>query len=108
MGTAITEPDAGSDILSILTFARKDGNDYVINGSKQFITNGSIANYLVVFCLTHPEAESRLKRFGVIIVETDRPGFGAIKINGKDGDQGFRYSRDQVQRCEGSEREPDR
>jgi alkylation response protein AidB-like acyl-CoA dehydrogenase len=85
MGTAITEPDAGSDILSILTFARKDGNEYVINGSKQFITNGSIAHYLALFCLVHPEAESRLKRFGVIIVETDRPGFGAIKLTGKMG-----------------------
>jgi alkylation response protein AidB-like acyl-CoA dehydrogenase len=85
MGTAITEPDAGSDILSILTVARKDGNDYVINGSKQFITNGSIASHIVVFCLTHPEAESRLKRFGTIIVETDRPGFGAIKLTGKLG-----------------------
>jgi alkylation response protein AidB-like acyl-CoA dehydrogenase len=85
MGTAITEPDAGSDILSILTAARKDGNEYVISGSKQFITNGSIANYIVVFCLTHPEAESRLKRFGTIIVETDRPGFGAIKLTGKLG-----------------------
>ena len=85
MGTAITEPDAGSDILSILTAARKDGNEYVINGSKQFITNGSIANYIVVFCLTHPEAESRLKRFGTIIVETDRPGFSALKITGKMG-----------------------
>jgi acyl-CoA dehydrogenase len=85
MGTAITEPDAGSDILSILTAARKDGNDYVINGSKQFITNGSIASHIVVFCLTHTEAESRLKRFGTIVVETDRPGFGAMKLTGKLG-----------------------
>jgi alkylation response protein AidB-like acyl-CoA dehydrogenase len=85
MGTAITEPDAGSDILSTLTFARKDGNEYVINGSKQFITNGSIANYLALFCLVHPEAESRLKRFSIIMVETDRPGFGAIKLTGKLG-----------------------
>ncbi len=85
MGTAITEPDAGSDILSILTVAKRDGNDYVINGSKQFITNGSIANYLAVFCLAHPDAESRLKRYGVIVVETDRPGFGAIKLTGKMG-----------------------
>jgi len=85
MGTAITEPDAGSDITAILTNARRDGNEYVINGAKQFITNGSIANYLIVFCLTHPEAESRLKRFGVILVETDRPGFGATKLTGKLG-----------------------
>jgi alkylation response protein AidB-like acyl-CoA dehydrogenase len=85
MGTAITEPDAGSDILSISTSAKKDEDHYVINGTKQFITNGSIANYLAVFCLVHPEAESRLKRFGIIMVEADRPGFGAIKITGKLG-----------------------
>ena len=85
MGTAITEPDAGSDILSILTLARRDDDSYVINGSKQFITNGSIANYLAVFCQVNPEAESRLKKFGVIVVETDRPGFTALKITGKMG-----------------------
>jgi len=85
MGTAITEPDAGSDILSILSLAKRDGDSYVVSGSKQFITNGSIANYLAVFCQVHPEAESRLKRFGVIVVETDRPGFSALKITGKMG-----------------------
>jgi alkylation response protein AidB-like acyl-CoA dehydrogenase len=85
MGTAITEPDAGSDILSILTLAKRDEDSYVISGSKQFITNGSIANYLAIFCQVHPEAESRLKRFGVLIVETDRPGFSALKITGKMG-----------------------
>jgi acyl-CoA dehydrogenase len=85
MGTAITEPDAGSDILSILTLAKRDGDSYVINGSKQFITNGSIAHYLAVFCQVHPEAESKLKKYGVLIVETDRPGFSSLKITGKMG-----------------------
>jgi alkylation response protein AidB-like acyl-CoA dehydrogenase len=85
MGTAITEPDAGSDILSVSTTARKEGSHYVISGAKQFITNGSIASYLAVFCVTHPETDSRLKRFGVILIETDRPGFGAIKMTGKMG-----------------------
>jgi len=85
MGAAITEPDAGSDILSVLTLAKNEGDHFSISGAKQFITNGSISNYLTVFCLTHPGAESRLKRFGVIIVETDRPGFGALKITGKMG-----------------------
>ena len=85
MGTAITEPDAGSDILSVLTLAKRDGDSFVINGSKQFITNGSIADYLAVFCQVNPEAESRLKKFGVILVETDRPGFSALKITGKMG-----------------------
>ncbi len=85
MGCAITEPDAGSDITSILTLARKEGDTYVVNGSKQFITNGSIANYLAVFCQVDPEATSRLKRFGILIVETDRPGFRANKLTGKLG-----------------------
>ncbi len=85
MGTAITEPDAGSDILSILTLAKRDGDSYIISGSKQFITNGSIANYLAVVCQVNPEAESKLKRFGIILVETDRPGFSAVKITGKMG-----------------------
>lgn len=85
MGTAVTEPDAGSDITSILTLARREGDTYVVNGSKQFITNGSIANYLAVFCQVDPEATSRLKRFGILIVETDRPGFRANKLTGKLG-----------------------
>jgi alkylation response protein AidB-like acyl-CoA dehydrogenase len=85
MGCAITEPDAGSDILSILSLARREGDTYVLNGSKQFITNGSIANYLAVFCLVDPEATSRLKRFGILIVETDRSGFRANKLTGKLG-----------------------
>jgi len=85
MGTAITEPDAGSDILSILTLAKREGDEYVISGTKQFITNGSIANYLAVFCIVQPETESRLKRFGIVMVETDRPGFVATKITGKLG-----------------------
>ncbi len=85
MGTAITEPDAGSDITSIATSARKDKDGYVVSGSKQFITNGSIADYLVVICLTNPEAESRLKRFSALIIETDRPGVEANKITGKLG-----------------------
>jgi alkylation response protein AidB-like acyl-CoA dehydrogenase len=85
MGCAITEPDAGSDITSIATRAKREGNEYLINGTKQFITNGSIADYLVVICLTNPEAESRLNRFSAILVETNRPGFEATKITGKLG-----------------------
>jgi alkylation response protein AidB-like acyl-CoA dehydrogenase len=84
LGCAITEPDAGSDVSAISTSAVKDGNDYVINGSKMFITNGTTANYLVVVCLTDPKAE-RLKRHSMIIVETDRKGYEATKIHGKMG-----------------------
>ena len=85
MGAAITEPDAGSDITSISTRAKKEKDVYIVNGTKQFITNGSIADYLVVICLTNPEAESRLKRFGALVIETDRPGVEATKITGKLG-----------------------
>lgn len=85
MGAAITEPDAGSDIFNVSTTAVKDGDVYVINGTKMFITNGSIADYLVVYCLTNPEADSRYERYSFLIVETDRPGFQANKLRGKLG-----------------------
>ena len=63
-----------------------------MNGTKQFITNGSIADYLVVICVTNPEAESRLKRFSALLVETNRPGFGGHQDYGKVGHPGFGYS----------------
>ncbi len=85
MGTAVTEPDAGSDIFGINTTAKRDGNDYIINGSKIFITNGTIADYLAVYCVTEPEAESRYDRYSLLMVETNRPGFEASKIKGKLG-----------------------
>jgi alkylation response protein AidB-like acyl-CoA dehydrogenase len=84
IGMAITEPDAGSDAASVKTTAVKKGDTYVINGSKMFITNGSIANHILVFCITSPEAKSH-KRHSVILVETDTPGFEATKIHGKMG-----------------------
>ena len=85
MGSAVTEPDAGSDIFGVATAAVKDGDDYVINGTKMFITNGSIADYLAVYCLTNPEAKSRYERYSIFIVERDRPGFQANKLKGKLG-----------------------
>lgn len=85
MGAAITEPDAGSDIFNVATTAVKDGDAYVINGTKMFITNGSIADYLVVYCLTNPDADSRYERYSFLIVETNRPGFKANKLRGKLG-----------------------
>jgi acyl-CoA dehydrogenase len=85
MGAAITEPDAGSDIFGVRTSAVKEGDTYVLNGTKMFITNGSIADYLLVFCLTHPEAKSRYDRYSFFIVEKNRPGFQANKLHGKLG-----------------------
>jgi len=85
MGTAITEPDAGSDTASASTTAVKDGDDYVINGSKMFITNGSVADFILVFCLTDPGNRDRHARHSWLIVEKDRKGFEANKLRGKLG-----------------------
>jgi len=84
-GCAITEPDAGSDILAMTTHAEKKGQDYVINGTKQFISNGSIADFLLVMCVTNPEAEKPTQRYSFLLVEGDRNGFSAEKLRGKLG-----------------------
>jgi acyl-CoA dehydrogenase len=84
-GCAITEPDAGSDIFNQKTQARKTSQGYVINGSKQFISNGSIADFLLVMCLTNPEAPKPTERYSFLLVEKDRPGFQASKLTGKMG-----------------------
>ena len=85
MGCAITEPDAGSDVTGAITSAVKDKDEWVINGSKMFITNGTIAKYMNVFCLTDPDNPDRHQRHSFFIVETDRKGFQANKIHGKLG-----------------------
>jgi len=58
---------------------------YVINGSKMFITNGCLADYMLVYALTHPEENKIHNRFSVILVETSTPGYEATKIHGKLG-----------------------
>jgi alkylation response protein AidB-like acyl-CoA dehydrogenase len=85
MGISITEPEAGSDTASVTTTGKKVGDEYVINGNKVMITNGTIANYILVFCLTNPEAASKSKRHSFILVETDREGYKADRIHGKMG-----------------------
>jgi alkylation response protein AidB-like acyl-CoA dehydrogenase len=85
IGFAITEPDAGSDVTMIKTKAEKKGDMYVINGSKMFITNGCLANHILVYALTHPEERDVHKRFSVVLVETSSPGYEATKIHGKLG-----------------------
>lgn len=57
LATAITEPDAGSDVTRAETSAVRDGDEYVINGSKMFITNGTLSDNVIVFCKTHPDAK---------------------------------------------------
>jgi alkylation response protein AidB-like acyl-CoA dehydrogenase len=85
MGTAITEPDAGSDTAAATTTAVKDGDEYIVNGSKMFITNGCVADYLAVFCQTNPDNPNRHRRHSFIMVETDREGYEANKLHGKLG-----------------------
>jgi len=84
-GAAITEPDAGSDVSSISTTGVLQGNEYAINGNKTFITNGTIADFLQVLCITEPHAKSKHDRFSVITVETDRKGYEANKLKHKLG-----------------------
>lgn len=83
MGVAVTEPDAGSDVTSITTTAHKEDGHYIINGSKIFITNCSIANILIVLCLTDSDNPKKHGRFSTIIVETDNPGYSSNAYHGK-------------------------
>jgi alkylation response protein AidB-like acyl-CoA dehydrogenase len=85
MGTAITEPDAGSDVTMAVTMAVRDGDEYVINGTKTFISNGDVADYMLYFCQTDPENADRHQRHSWFIVESNRKGFEANKLHGKLG-----------------------
>ncbi|WP_175614512.1 acyl-CoA dehydrogenase [Piscibacillus halophilus] len=80
---ALTEPGAGSDAASLKTRAVKDGDEYVLNGSKIFITNGGYADTYIVFARTNSEAGS--KRISAFIVEKDTPGFEIGKSEEKMG-----------------------
>jgi len=82
---AYTEPDAGSDVAGLKTRAVKDGNEFVINGNKMFITNGTICDWMIVMCITNPEAEQRHLKHSLILVESDREGVETRKITGKLG-----------------------
>ncbi len=85
MGFGITEADAGSDAAAIKTKAEKKGDKYIINGSKMFITNGTLAQYLLVLCLTNPDEKNSHKRHSAILIDTSSPGYEATKIHGKMG-----------------------
>ena len=84
-GLAITEPDVGSDVTSVTTSAQRVDDAYRVDGNKMFITNGSIADFLVVFCLTNESEKARTKRHSALIVETNRKGFEANKLKRKMG-----------------------
>ena len=72
---AMTEPGVGSDLQGIRTTAKKDGNHYVINGSKTYITNGQNADLVLVCVKTDTEIQPAYKGVSIILVEADREGF---------------------------------
>ncbi|MFO8058291.1 MAG: acyl-CoA dehydrogenase family protein [bacterium] len=72
---AMTEPDAGSDLQAIRTTAVKDGNEYVINGQKTFITNGILNNLCIVAAKTDPKADPPYKGVSLFLVEGETPGY---------------------------------
>lgn len=81
---AFSEPNAGTDAAGYKTRAVKDGSDYVINGNKMFITNGTVCDFMVVQCITNPE-EKKHNSFSEIIVPANAKGVTANKIHGKLG-----------------------
>ncbi len=83
---ALTEPGAGSDAVSLRTRAERDGDHYVLTGSKQFITNGPVADSLLVYAKTAPDRGPR--GISAFLVRRDTPGFSVAKSLDKMGMRG--------------------
>ena len=81
---AVTEPDAGSDVACIRTRARRDGDSWVLNGSKMFITNGVLADVYFVAVRTNPDAKGS-RGISIFIVEKGTPGFRVGRALNKTG-----------------------
>jgi alkylation response protein AidB-like acyl-CoA dehydrogenase len=84
---ALSEPEAGSDPGGMITRAVRDGDEWVINGTKNWITNLGIADFYVVFAKTDPEA-GRSRGVSAFVIEADRPGFSVGKLEHKLGIKG--------------------
>jgi acyl-CoA dehydrogenase len=80
----VTEPDAGSDVAALRTTARREGDGFVLNGSKMFITNGSIADLVFVAARTDPAAKGS-RGISIFAVERETPGFKASRALEKMG-----------------------
>jgi alkylation response protein AidB-like acyl-CoA dehydrogenase len=78
---AITEPDCGTDVAAMRTRAVLDGDEWVINGTKQFITNGKVGIYTVVLAKTDVKAEPPHRGISAFLVETDREGYQANLVD---------------------------
>ncbi len=82
---AYTEPDHGSDLTRLSTTAVRKRGEFVINGTKTFITNGTQANHFVVLCQTNLEADPPYRGMCTILVERETPGFEAVELGDKMG-----------------------
>ncbi len=82
-GFALTEPQAGSDAANLRTKAVRDGDFYVLDGTKQFITSGKNGNLIIVFAVTDPSAGK--KGITAFIVPTDTPGYEVVRVEDKLG-----------------------
>jgi Acyl-CoA dehydrogenases len=82
-GFALTEPQAGSDAAMLKVRARRDGDGYVLTGTKQFITSGKNAQLMITFAVTDPEAGKR--GITAFIVPTDTPGYVVARVEDKLG-----------------------
>jgi Acyl-CoA dehydrogenases len=82
---AWTEPNAGTDVSGYKTRAVKDGDDYIINGNKMFITNGTVCDFMVVQAITNPEQQKKHNSFSQIIVPANTKGITRNKLHGKMG-----------------------
>jgi alkylation response protein AidB-like acyl-CoA dehydrogenase len=81
---AFTEPNAGTDVAGYKTRAVKDGNDFVINGQKMFITNATVCDWMLTQCITNPE-EKKHNSFSMVVVPANAKGVTRNKIHGKMG-----------------------
>ncbi len=87
-GLCLTEPHAGSDVQAIRTVARRDGDRYLITGTKMFVTNGREGNTFALLALTDPTAEPRHRGMSCFIVEKGPPGLDVVKSISKLGYKG--------------------
>ena len=87
-GLCLTEPHAGSDVQAIRTVARRAGDDYVITGTKMFVTNGREGNTFALLAVTDPKAQPRHRGMSCFVVEKGRSGLHVVKSIGKLGYKG--------------------
>ncbi len=87
-GLCLTEPHAGSDVQAIRTVARREGDRYLLSGSKMFVTNGREGNTFALLALTDPAASPRHRGMSCFIVEKGAPGLEVVKSIAKLGYKG--------------------